>query len=331
MRRRLGSAALGGLPLAAASATRGRAGRSTVRQVPPRTSRDMLMGLLRRKAWQLRDLEHHPACLGVPLGQDGGAAKGVSVDLGLKTMATVSLTDLVDASPHFKQALIERGLTDAQEAKAAELQGAAEGQGAAELQGAEEGGAAGGAAGEAADAEAGGAEARATEPLAYADLMRRAQPVPMLVAVKEDLMKQPIASPIHPAALERSIPESECFFWRAHQPRTCLSPPCLALTPPSRHLLHRQAAHPQRRLLSRRAARRRIGRPRCRGGARRRPARGGARRLSEGAAHRPAHRARRQRRQGLTDVDGMTGLDVRVPTAVRLHRACRHPTRTMNE
>ena len=207
-----------------------------MRQVPPRTSRDMLMGLLRRKAWQLRDLEHHPACLGVPLGQDGGAAKGVSVDLGLKTMATVSLTDLVDASPHFKQALIERGLTDAQEAKAAELQGAAEGQGAAELQGAEEGGAAGGAAGEAADAEAGGAEARATEPLAYADLMRRAQPVPMLVAVKEDLMKQPIASPIHPAALERSIPESECFFWRAHQPRTCLSPPLPrphpALTPP---------------------------------------------------------------------------------------------------
>ena len=117
-------------------------------------------------------------------------------------------------------------------------------------------------------------------------------------------MKQPIASPIHPAALERSIPESECFFWRAHQPRTCLSPPCLALTPPSRHLLHRQAAHPQRRLLSRRAARRRIGRPRCRGGARRRSARGGAPRLSEGAAHRPAHRARRQRRQGLTDVDG---------------------------
>ena len=56
------------------------------------------MQLLRRKAWQVSDLDRHPVCLGVPLGQDGGDAKAVSVDCGLKTMASVSLGDLVDSS-----------------------------------------------------------------------------------------------------------------------------------------------------------------------------------------------------------------------------------------
>ena len=102
--------------------------------------------------------------------------KGVSVDCGLKTMATVSLADLVDSSPDLKEALMESGL-----------------------------------------------ETEGDEPIPYADLLRRAQPVPMVVAVKEDLMKQPVAMPTHPGSLERSVPDDKLQmlhdpFFRANPP-----------------------------------------------------------------------------------------------------------------
>ena len=163
MRKAPPAAALGGLPLAAASATRARVGRSVLRQAAPTTSRDALMDTLRRKAWQLQDLARHPVALGVPLGQDGGESKAVSVDIGIKTPASVSLPDLIDCSPDLKEALYERGL---------ETPGG-------------------------------------TEPLPYNDLLRKAKPVPMTVAVKEDMMKQPIAIPVHPAALQRSVPDEK--------------------------------------------------------------------------------------------------------------------------
>ena len=88
--------ALGGMPVAAARATRGT---GVVRQQVPRTSRTELVSLLRRKAWQVDDLKRHPVCLGVPLGQNGGEQYGVSVDIGLKSFATVGVSELVDASP----------------------------------------------------------------------------------------------------------------------------------------------------------------------------------------------------------------------------------------
>lgn len=161
--RRRPSTALGGLPIAAAAATRGRVGRSTLQQATPRTSRDELEQLLRRKAWQLKDVNRNPVVLGVPIGQDGGETKGVSVDCGLKSMATVSLADLVDSSPDLKEALIERGLENPTD----------------------------------------------TEPLPHNDLLRQAKPVPMVVAVPEDLMRQPVANPVHPAALARDVPDEK--------------------------------------------------------------------------------------------------------------------------
>lgn len=101
--------ALGGLPLAAAGARR--AGRTaTVRRAVPSTSRDELLSLLRRKGWQLQDVERHPVVLGVPLGQDGGSSRGVSIDMGMKIPAVVSLSELSDASTDFKRKLIERAL-----------------------------------------------------------------------------------------------------------------------------------------------------------------------------------------------------------------------------
>ena len=135
------------------------------------------MQLLRRKAWQVSDLDRHPVCLGVPLGQDGGDAKAVSVDCGLKTMASVSLGDLVDSSPELKEALMEHGLQNPQ----------------------------------------------SSEPIPHTEHLRRAQPVPMVVAVKEDLMKQPVAAPTHPASLERSVPDEKLrmlndSFFRANPP-----------------------------------------------------------------------------------------------------------------
>jgi hypothetical protein len=177
-----GRAALGGLPVAAAAATRGRAGRSVLRHSAPRTSHDELLKLLRRKAWQLRDLERHPVCLGLPLGQDGGPTKGVSGDCGLKNMATVSLNDLVDCVPELKEALVDRGLADSE----------------------------------------------STESLPYADLLRRASVVPMSVPVKEDLMDQPIATPVHPRALERCLPDEKLHM---------LSDPFFRANPPSSELV----------------------------------------------------------------------------------------------
>ena len=105
---------LGGMPVAAAAATRATrgAGRSVVRQPVPRTSRTELVGLLRRKGWQVDDLKKHPVCLGVPLGQDGGDQSGVSVDIGLKLFATVGLSELVDATPDLKHSLMQRALDD---------------------------------------------------------------------------------------------------------------------------------------------------------------------------------------------------------------------------
>lgn len=101
--------ALGGLPLAAAGARR--AGRAaTVRRTVPSTSREELLSLLRRKGWQLQDVERHPVVLGVPLGQDGGSSRGVSIDMGMKIPAVISLSELSDASTDFKRKLIERAL-----------------------------------------------------------------------------------------------------------------------------------------------------------------------------------------------------------------------------
>ena len=60
MSRRAASA-LGGLPL---SLARGRVSRRTK---TPSTSHDELLHQLRRKSWQLNDLERHPVCYGVPV------------------------------------------------------------------------------------------------------------------------------------------------------------------------------------------------------------------------------------------------------------------------
>ena len=122
-----------------------------------------MMKLLREKAWQVEDVDHHPAVLGAPLGQDGGAAMGVTVDVGLKTMPTISLSELVDSSPEFKEALIQRALDDPD----------------------------------------------GTAPVEHADLLRRNLTVPLAVHVKEDLMKTPIATPMHPSALTPRIPDEK--------------------------------------------------------------------------------------------------------------------------
>lgn len=121
---RRAASGLGGLPLP--SAARGRGGRraapraiaaaaAAVAAVPlpaVRTSRDELLSLLKHKSWQVRDVERHPLVLGVPLGQDG-SSQAVSVDIGLKNMAVVSMSELANASPEFKLALVERALDPA--------------------------------------------------------------------------------------------------------------------------------------------------------------------------------------------------------------------------
>ena len=145
---------------------------------PPPTSRQELMALLKRKSWQVRDLERHPVVLGVPLGQDGGPSQGVSVDIGLKTMATVSLSDLVDASPQLKEKLFERALSSPKET---------------------------------------------TTPVPMDDLLRKPMAIPMSVAVPEDMMKQPVASALHPRALDRKIADEKLQvltdpFFRANPP-----------------------------------------------------------------------------------------------------------------
>jgi len=121
-----------------------------------------MLSVLRRKSWQLRDVESHPVVLGVPLGQDGGPSQAVSIDIGLKEMAAVSLSELADASSDFKRKLFERAL---------------EGQGASD------------------------------KPIQ--ELLRGTDPVPMVVQVKEDIMKLPVASALHPSGLEKSIPDEK--------------------------------------------------------------------------------------------------------------------------
>ena len=105
MSRRAASA-LGGLPL---SLARGRVSR---RAKTPSTSHDELLHQLRRKSWQLNDLERHPVCYGVPLGQDGGPSKAVSVDCGLKNAASVSYTDLIENSPELKASFMDPNIAD---------------------------------------------------------------------------------------------------------------------------------------------------------------------------------------------------------------------------
>jgi hypothetical protein len=107
-----GRTALGGLPLAAAA---GSAARTTARTPIPKTSRTELLSLLRRKAWQVSDIERHPVVLGVPLGQNGGPTKAVSIDIGLKNMVHVSVPELVDACPDLKEKLALRALDSTSE------------------------------------------------------------------------------------------------------------------------------------------------------------------------------------------------------------------------
>ena len=167
--------ALGGLPLAFAAATRRRAGTS-VTQIPPgNTSRGKLLSLLKRKGWQVEDLERNPAVLGVPLGQNGKGA-GVEVDIGLKNMVTTSLSELVDASPKLKQALLERAL-----------------------------------------------EQPGTERVEYTDLLRKNATVSVIVHAQEDILGRPVASVLHPKALEANVPADKLKmlqdpFFRANPP-----------------------------------------------------------------------------------------------------------------
>ena len=97
---------LGGLPRLASQS-----GRRVLRHglAPPvPTSRTAFLDLLKRKGFWLGDLEDHPVCLGVPLGRDLALGGAMQVDVGLKSLATVSLADLVDSSPQLKQAFLER-------------------------------------------------------------------------------------------------------------------------------------------------------------------------------------------------------------------------------
>ena len=72
------------------------------------------------------------------------------------------------------------------------------------------------------------ADAAGTEPLPYEDLLRRAQPVPMSVALKEDFMNQAVATPVHPSALERCVPGAKLRM---------LSDPFFRANPPSSELV----------------------------------------------------------------------------------------------
>jgi len=75
----------------------------------PLTSSQLMLDLLRRKGFWLEAVESQPVCLGIPLGRDGPHA-AVSVDVGLKHMALVSLSELVDASPDLKHRYFEHAL-----------------------------------------------------------------------------------------------------------------------------------------------------------------------------------------------------------------------------
>lgn len=121
-----------------------------------------MLNLLRRKGWQIEDVDKHPVVLGVPLGQDGGPSQGVSIDIGLKSMAVVSLSELADASSDFKRKLFDRAL-----------------------------------------------QGESTSEKPYQELLRGTDPVPMVLQVKEDIMKLPVASAVHPSGLEKAIPDEK--------------------------------------------------------------------------------------------------------------------------
>ena len=65
-------------------------------------------------------------------------------------------------------------------------------------------------------------------PSPHLELLRHAKPVPMSVMVKEDMMKQPVGVPVHPAALERCVPDEKLDL---------LQDPFFRATPPSSELV----------------------------------------------------------------------------------------------
>ena len=97
---------LGGLPRLARAGSRAVARPNPAPKLPA-TSRARMDDLLRRKGFWLGDMEDHPVVLGVPVGRDGSQGS-VSVDLGMKKMASASMRDLVDASPQMKQRLLDQ-------------------------------------------------------------------------------------------------------------------------------------------------------------------------------------------------------------------------------
>ena len=138
-----------------------------------------LLSLLKRKGWQVQDVDRNPVVLGVPLGQDGGSSQAVSIDIGLKNRAMVSVSELVNASPQLREVLTEQALADIERER--------------------------GSGGEASGAES----TTSSSTLGTFDdkVLSGIDPVPMAVSVKEDIMHLPVASAVHPRALERSIPE----------------------------------------------------------------------------------------------------------------------------
>ena len=162
---------LGGLPTSIGRAV----ARKTAHAPVQRTSRTALLELLRRKGWQVEDIDRHPVLLGVPLGQDGGPSSGISVDIGLKNMTVASVADIADASSEFKEALVTRALDSPDDNRE------------------------------------------------FQEILRGTGPIPMVLKVKEDMMKLPIATALHPSGLQRGISREKQQilrdpFFRAHPP-----------------------------------------------------------------------------------------------------------------
>ena len=78
------------------------------------SAREEFMGLLRRKAWCLDDVEKHPVVLGVPLGMVAGSGKTIAVDVGLKNPATISVAELIKCSPQAKSIMLTHALRGAE-------------------------------------------------------------------------------------------------------------------------------------------------------------------------------------------------------------------------
>jgi len=75
-----------------------------------RTTRGEFMDYLRKRSVWLEDVDAHPVVLGVPLGVTGSSGRTVAIDVGLKNPATISIRELVQVSPYFKQAAHEHAL-----------------------------------------------------------------------------------------------------------------------------------------------------------------------------------------------------------------------------